>query len=57
MNNTLKTIVTLACATLVIAGCDMKKKDQDKDKATTIEQIQAEKGKPARVVKSVNAKL
>ena len=57
MNNTLKTIVTLACATLVIAGCDMKNKDQDKDKATTIEQIQAEKGKPARVVKSVNAKL
>ena len=57
MNNTLKTIVTLACATLVITGCDMKNKDQDKDKATTIEQIQAEKGKPARVVKSVNAKL
>ncbi|MCF0216004.1 MAG: efflux RND transporter periplasmic adaptor subunit [Fibrobacteraceae bacterium] len=57
MKNTIKTIVTLACATMVLAGCDLKKKDENQNKATTIEQIQAEKGKPARVVKAANAKL
>lgn len=59
MNKTVKTLVTLMAASLLFAGCDLKKKDEqeNKPKAATIEEIQAEKGKPARVVKAAKAKL
>ena len=59
MNKTVKTLVTLMAASLLFAGCDLKKKDEqeNKSKAATIEEIQAEKGKPARVVKAAKAKL
>ncbi len=59
MNKTLKTIITLAAATLLFVGCDKKEEQAAKpeQKATTIEQIQAEKGKPARVVTVGKSKL
>lgn len=58
MKQITKSIITLAAISLLFAGCDLKKKDdQAETKATTIEQIQAEKGKPARVVKATSAKM
>lgn len=58
MNTTTKTLITLSALSLLLVGCDLKKKDDKADaKATTIEQIQAEKGKPARVAQAVTAKL
>ena len=59
MNKTAKTILTLTVASLLLVGCDAMKKKEDNasQKATTIEQIQAEKGKPARVVKAAKASL
>lgn len=59
MNKTLKTIITLAAATLLFVGCDKKEEQAAKPEqtATTIEQIQAEKGKPARVVTVGKSKL
>lgn len=58
MNKTVKTIVTLMAASLLFAGCDLKKDEKEnKPKVTTIEEIQKQKGKPARVVKATKAKL
>ena len=54
-----KSIITVTALSLLLAGCDMfKKKDEEAEKkAQTIEQIQAEKGKPARVVKASTAEI
>lgn len=58
MNKTVKTIVTLMAASLLFAGCDLKKDEKEnKPKVTTIEEIQKQKGKPARVVKATKASL
>lgn len=58
MNTTTKTLITLSALSLLLVGCDLKKKDDKADaKATTIEQIQAENGKPARVAVAAVAKL
>lgn len=59
MNKIAKTILTISAISLLLVGCESKdKKDANTStKATTIEQIQAEKGKPARVVKAGKAKL
>ena len=56
MNKTVKTLLTIAVASLMLVACD-KKDDKSEKKATTIEEIQKEKGKPARVVKAATAKL
>lgn len=56
MNKTVKTLLTIAVASLMLVACD-KKDDKAEKKATTIEEIQKEKGKPARVVKAGTAKL
>ena len=53
-----KAIITISAASLMLVGCDLKKKDEAAtQKATTIEEIQAEKGKPAKVVKATTAAL
>jgi len=59
MNNTVKTLITIATATLLLAGCEVKKDDkaQEAQKPSTIEEIQKQNGKPARVVKATKAKL
>lgn len=58
MNKTVKTLLTIATASLLLAGCEAKDdKAQEAKKTTTIEEIQKEKGKPARVVKALKAKL
>lgn len=58
MNKTVKTLVTLMAATLLFAGCDLKKDEKEnKPKVATIEEIQKQNGKPARVVKASKAKL
>ena len=59
MNKIAKTILTISAISLLLAGCETKEEKAAKTntKATTIEQIQAEKGKPARVVKAGKAKL
>ena len=58
MNKTVKTLLTIATASLLLAGCEAKDdKTQEAKKTTTIEEIQKEKGKPARVVKALKAKL
>ncbi|WP_295857972.1 efflux RND transporter periplasmic adaptor subunit [uncultured Fibrobacter sp.] len=59
MNNIIKSIATLSAISLLLAGCEAfdKKEESQKQKPTTIEEIQAEKGKPARVVKAGVAKL
>ena len=56
MNKTVKTLLTIAAASLMLVACDKKEENTEK-KATTIEEIQKEKGKPARVVKAGTAKL
>ena len=56
MNKTVKTLLTIAVASLMLVACD-KKDDKTEKKATTIEEIQKEKGKPARVVTVGKAKL
>lgn len=58
MNKTVKTLVTLMAATLLFAGCDLKKDEKEnKPKVATIEEIQKQNGKPARVIKASKAKL
>lgn len=56
MNKTVKTLLTIAVASLMLVACDKKEENAEK-KASTIEEIQKEKGKPARVVKAGSAKL
>ncbi len=56
MNKTVKTLLTIAVASLMLVACDKKDANAEK-KASTIEEIQKEKGKPARVVKAGTAKL
>lgn len=58
MNKTLKKILTIAAASLLLVACESKEEKAAKAASVkTIEEIQAEKGKPARVVKSSIAKL
>lgn len=57
MNKLTKYIITVSAISLLLVGCDLKKKDDAEKKVATIEEIQKEKGKPARVVKSATAKL
>lgn len=59
MNKTLKTLLTLATASMLLVACNQKDeaKNNEPKKASTIEEIQKEKGKPARVVKATVAKL
>ena len=59
MNKTVKTFLTLATASMLLVACNPKDdaKNNESKKATTIEEIQKEKGKPARVVKAGKAKL
>lgn len=59
MNKITKSILTLSAISLLLVGCDALEKKEDKkaQAATTIEEIQKEKGKPARVVKAGVAKL
>ena len=52
-----KAIITVSAASLLLVGCDLKKKDGAAQKATTIEEIQAEKGKPARIVHATSAEI
>lgn len=56
MNKTVKTLLTIAVASLMLVACDKKEENAEK-KASTIEEIQKEKGKPARVVKAGTSKL
>ena len=56
MNKTVKTLLTIAVASLMLVACDKKDANAEK-KASTIEEIQKEKGKPARVVKAATSKL
>lgn len=56
MNKLTKYIITVSAISLLLVGCDLKKDDAQK-KVATIEEIQKEKGKPARVMKSTKAKL
>lgn len=59
MNKITKSIITISALSLFLVGCDKDagKSDTKVKKVTTIEEIQAEKGKPARVVKASIAKL
>ncbi|MCF0221270.1 MAG: efflux RND transporter periplasmic adaptor subunit [Fibrobacter sp.] len=59
MNKVTKTILALSTVSLLLTGCESmdEKKAKQTPKATTIEEIQAEKGKPARVIKTTRAKL
>ena len=59
MRTSTKTIITLTALSLLLLGCEPPKKKDDAaaQKATTIEEIQAEKGKPARVVTATTAEL
>lgn len=57
MNKITKTVITLSAISLLLVGCDLKKDEKNEAKPTTIEEIQKEKGKPARVVKATAAKL
>ena len=59
MNKKVKAFMTIATAALLLAGCELKKdeKAQEAKPVTTIEEIQKQQGKPARVVKAVQAKL
>lgn len=59
MNKTVKTLLTLATASMLLVACNQKDeaKNNEPKKASTIEEIQKEKGKPARVVKAGKAKL
>ena len=57
MNKTVKTLLTLAAASMLLVACNPKEDKAQTKKATTIEEIQKEKGKPARVVKAATAKI
>ena len=58
MNQFTKAIITVTATSLLLVGCDLKKKDDAAvQKATTIEEIQAEKGKPAYTVKATTAEI
>lgn len=60
MNKNVKTLLTIATAAFLFAGCDLKKDDkaeEAKKPTATIEEIQKQNGKPARVVKATKAKL
>ena len=57
MNKITKTVITLSAISLLLVGCNLKKDEAAAAKPTTIEEIQKEKGKPARVVKATAAKL
>ena len=58
MNKTVKTLLTLATASMLLVACNQKdEKNNEPKKASTIEEIQKEKGKPARVVKAGTSKL
>jgi len=58
MKSFTKAIIAISAASLMLVGCDLKKKDEAAEqKATTIEEIQAEKGKPAKIVKATTAAL
>lgn len=58
MNKNVTKLLTIATAALLLAGCNATKDEKaEVKKAATIEEIQAEKGKPARVVKAAKAKL
>ena len=58
MNQFTKAIITVTAASLLLVGCDLKKKgDAAAQKASTIEEIQAEKGKPANTVKATTAEI
>ena len=59
MRTSTKTIITLTALSLLLLGCEPPKKKDDAaaQKATTIEQIQAEKGKPAITVTATTAEL
>ena len=58
MNKTVKTLLTLATASMLLVACNQKDaKNNEPKKASTIEEIQKEKGKPARVVKAGTSKL
>ena len=54
MNKTFKTLLTIATASMLLAACDQKeaKTEPVAKKASTIEEIQKEKGKPARIAKA-----
>ena len=47
MNKTVKTLLTIAAASLMLVACDKKEENTEK-KATTIEEIQKEKGNDHR---------
>lgn len=58
MKTITKSIITVATLSLLLAGCESKDKAPGAAaSATTIEEIQAQKGKPARVAKSIEAKV
>ena len=59
MNKSVKTLLTLVTASMLLVACNQKDeaKNNESKKATTIEEIQKEKGKPARVVQAGKAKL
>ena len=58
MKSFTKAIITISAASLMLVGCDLKKKDDAAEqKATTIEEIQAEKGKPAVTVTATTAEI
>jgi len=60
MNKNVKTLLTIAAASLMLTACMPQKDDANKPevkKAATIEEIQKTNGKPARVVKAAKAKL
>jgi len=56
MNKTVKTLLTIAAASMLLVACNPKE-EKAQTKATTTEEIQKEKGKPARVVKATTAKI
>lgn len=60
MNKTFKTLLTIATASTFLIACGQQKEEkteQAANKSTTIEEIQKEKGKPARVVKASTSKI
>ncbi|PWJ71718.1 MULTISPECIES: efflux RND transporter periplasmic adaptor subunit [unclassified Fibrobacter] len=59
MNKNVTKLLTIATAALLLAGCDLKKdeKAQEEKSVTTIEEIQKQNGKPARVIKAAQTKL
>ena len=59
MNKTVKTLLTIATASMFLVACNQKDeaKNNEPKQASTIEEIQKEKGKPARVVQAGKAKL